>query len=175
MFRVPGLALTLVTLTAAAPAIAGQQEATANPVDAVAACRAVTDPAGRLACFDKAAADLVVARDKKDVVVLDREDVKKTRRSLFGFTLPRLPFLKGGDGKDEPEEEMKLETTIESTRSLGYGKWALRTPEGANWQTTEEGDFTPKSGDRILIRRGSLGGYFIKIGNKRAVRAIRVS
>lgn len=168
MNRTLGIASLLIM--SAVPAGA-QGQGGDNPVDAVAACRAITDTTARLACFDTAAAALVAARDRKDVVVLDQAEVKKTRRSLFGFNLPRIKLF--GDGDTEQEKE--LETTVESARALGYGKWALRTAEGANWQTTESAPFTLRSGQNIVIRRAALGSYMLKLGNERAVRAVRVN
>lgn len=60
-------------------------------VDAIAECRKIADPQKRLACYDDATATLVDARDQRDILVLDREDVKKTKQALFGFSTPALP------------------------------------------------------------------------------------
>lgn len=169
MFRVSATLLIIAAI--GVPSAVAQDSPSANPADAIAACRTITNPTDRLACFDQAAAALVTARDKKDVAILDRTEVKKTRRSLFGFALPRLKFLES-DGKEERETE--IATTIESARALGYGKWVLRTAEGATWQTTEPMGDTPRSGANIVIRRGALGSYMLKVERYKAVRAMRV-
>lgn len=170
MFRASAGAIGIAIM--GVPTAHAQDAPASNPADAIAACRSIASPTERLACFDKAAEALEAARAKKDLVVLDRSDVKKTRRSLFGFTLPRLKFLEG-DGKEEAETE--IATTIESARALGYGKWTLRTAEGAIWQTTEAMVDTPKAGAAVVIRRGALGSYMLKVERYKAVRAKRVN
>lgn len=148
---------------------AAAQEAPADPVASLTACRNVAEPAARLACYDQTATALQTARDNKELVVLDKTEVKKTRRTLFGFSLPRIKFL---ENEDEPEPQ--IETTIDWARPLAGGKWTLRTPEGATWQTTEPMADAPRAGDKITIKRGTLGGYFLKVGGLRAIRAMRV-
>ena len=75
-------------------------------LNAVTACRAIGDATQRLACYDEAATRLTQAVGRNDVVVLDREDIRQTRRSLFGFHLPRLPLFGGGarEVQETPEE-----------------------------------------------------------------------
>lgn len=152
------------------PGIAWAQEAVPDPVQSLTACRAITASDARLACYDQAATALQTAREQKQIVVLDQAEVKKTRRSLFGFAMPRIKFLEG-DGEPEPQ----IDTSIDWTRSLGNGKWAFRTVEGANWQTTEASDALPRTGDKLTIKRGAIGGYFVKFGKSRAVRAMRLN
>ena len=83
----------------------------------VTACRSIANSAARLACYDGSVAKLADASDKKDVVVLDRAEVQKTKRSLFGFDLPRLPFFdNAGDSKDKKasDEFAQIEARITS-------------------------------------------------------------
>lgn len=159
----------VLAVVAAFPYGAQAQTPAGDPVEAMTKCRSIADSTARLACFDAAAAAVETARERQEIVVLDRGEVKKTRRSLFGFTIPRLKFLEG-DGKEEVSE---IETTVESVRALGYGKWAVGTTEGASWQTTEALGDTPRVGAKVRIRRGALGSYFLKIGNDKAARAKR--
>src|SRR5690348_11471763 len=67
----------------------------ATPVSKLVECRKIADPAARLQCYDAGVDNLNAAVKSGSIVVVDREDVRKTRRSLFGFTLPKLPFFKG--------------------------------------------------------------------------------
>lgn len=144
-------------------------------------CRRVADATERLACFDKESAILDDASARNELTVLDKEAVRKTRRSLFGFGLPRLPFLsdsKDGPGKDAENEEGdgKLTATIASARSLGYGKWAFDLDDGAHWVTTEAVVQTdPAKGASVVIRRGALGAYFASFAGSRQVRVKRVN
>lgn len=158
----------IVALSLSVPSIAHAQTDGGDVVSSMTRCRSIAEPAARLACFDQAAAAVETAREKKELVVLDKAEVKKTRRTLFGFSLPRIKFL---EGEDDPEPQ--IETTVDWARSLGNGKWALKTKEGATWQTTEAMIDAPRTGDKLTIRRGTLGSYFIKIGSFKAVRAMR--
>jgi hypothetical protein len=140
--------------------------------DDLVACRAIAGDAERLACFDKAATEMETARAEKQLVVLDRSAVQKTRRSLFGFSLPDLPFF---DGDDSDEEEVKeIVTTFATVRELGMGKWQFTVPDGGTWQSTEALTSIPKVGQSITIKKGIAGGYMLKIGNGPLRRVKRV-
>ncbi|SFS11483.1 hypothetical protein [Sphingomonas jatrophae] len=142
-------------------------------------CRAITAPEARLDCFDKAAAALEQAVASKDVRIIDRQDIKTARRSLFGFTLPRVGLF-GGGGKDEADDEKgegftELNTKIVSVREAGNGRMELRLEqEGMVWMTTDPMSFPPKAGKAIRIRKGALGNYFLAIDGERSVRGVRV-
>lgn len=163
--------LAIIALAALAPLPATAQDDPTGPLDTVIACRTTADTAARLACYDRATAALAEAREKKEVVVLDRPGMKKVRRSLFGFSTGKLPFLPDG------QEDNELETAIVSLRSLGHGKWAFRTREDAEWRTTEAitSPNPPRVGQAIVIRRAALGSYMAKIPGYRTVRIMRVS
>jgi hypothetical protein len=164
------LALAAATAAGAAP------KRTVPPVvQELSACRALADDAARLRCYDAAAAALAQAADKGDIVIVDRDDVRKTRKSLFGFNVPKLPFFSGDDSASDQQDEITAK--IAGAHSLGNGKWAIRLEDGAVWETTEAKAAvrTPRAGDEVLIKRGSLGGYFLRIKGQRTLRARRVS
>lgn len=157
-----------------ATSVQAEDEAPPKTYVDLLACRSIEDANARLACFDKSSADLEKAREAKEVVLLDRADVRKTRRSLFGFTLPNLPFFDGDDSADE-EEIKEIKTTFETVRDLGLGKWQFTVPEGGTWQTTEALTTYPKEGQAITIKKGIAGGYMLKIGNGPLRRVKRVN
>ena len=143
-------------------------------VSEMMACRAMTDDAARLACYDRAVGNLQQAVASREVVIVNSADVRKARRSLFGFTLPKLSIF--GDKDDTPEVK-EIRTKITSVRSLGYGKWEIRLEDGARWETTERlrmGE-VPEVGDAIRISKGALGNYFLSVAGGSSVRARRVS
>ena len=164
LIAVPSLAQEKPPVSAAPPA----------PVSEMMGCRAMTDNAARLACYDRAVGQLQQAVATREVVIVSSTDVRKARRSLFGFALPKLPFF--GE-KDETAEVKEIRTKIASVRSLGYGKWEIRLEDGARWETTEglrEGDI-PGAGDAIRITKGAFGNYFLSVSGGNSVRARRVS
>lgn len=140
--------------------------------EALNACRGIADNSQRLACFDSASARLSAAVDSKQIVVVEEKEVQKTKRSLFGFRLPDLSIFGGND--NDSEEDKTLVTTIKSLGKAQGGLWNIGIPEGAVWQTTEAMPFNPRIGDALEIKAGVMGGYFVKVRNKRAVRAKRV-
>lgn len=173
------IALTIAAGMAASAAIAQKVPQGSPFISAVTACQSVADPAQRLACFDASVAKLKTATDQREVVVVDKEQVRKTRRSLFGFSFPDLPKIFGGgdgddDAKDEPEFQ-QLESTIVKVGSPGNGKWIMVLPDGAAWQYTEVNrNVEPEAGDKILIKKAALGSFMANIDGQRAVRVQRI-
>lgn len=144
-------------------------------------CRAVTDDAARLACFDRQVGAIDAAAQRDEVVVLDKSELSKTRKTLFGFSFPKLPFLGGGDddadaGKPQEEGVTHIDATIASVRSLGYGKWQIGLDDGALWVTTEAMTARdPKVGQKIELKRAAMGSFMGKVDGGRAVRMKRIS
>lgn len=145
-------------------------------LDALTSCRAIVADAERLACYDRAAAALNAQVERKEVIVLDQQEVKKTKRSLFGFTLPRIGiFGGGGNGPGHEDTEFtQIETTVTSVRGTGYGKLRFTIEDGAVWQTTEPSPAEPKPGTKVTIKRAALGSYFIKFEGERTIKGMRI-
>lgn len=145
-------------------------------VAAVEACRPIADGAARLACYDRAVAALATARSRGDIRVVDRGELRQVRRSLFGFTVPKLPFF-GGSGGDRGEAEQKtLAAKLTSFRAIGEGFFRFSIDEPASsWESTE-GSFLgdPRPGAAVKIERGAMSSYFAQIGKAQWVRVRRV-
>ncbi|HEX9964203.1 MAG TPA: hypothetical protein VGB04_04390 [Allosphingosinicella sp.] len=172
-----GKIMVLAALAALAPAPAfakpKAREAGSNAlIQGLSACRAIADEKARLACYDAASERLAQAVERKELVVLDRQEINETRRSLFGFSVPNIPLFRGEGG----EQESQLETVIAGASSLGSGKWQIRLEDGAIWQTNEGwlGLADPRPGQKIVIKRGTLGNYFLRINGQRGIRGKRV-
>lgn len=171
MFLGTAFALTAAGLQpppAAAPAPAP------NVVSSLLECRRIADPAQRLACFDSASAAFDQARTNRDIVVVDREEVRNTRRSLFGFRLPNL-FGSGADDRTSGEPPLdEVTSTVQSFRSAGYGRYAMTLADGSEWTMIESDDDVELSrGDTVKIERAAFGSYRASIGGRRAVRVRR--
>ena len=169
--------LPIVVIAALAGAAAAKDPPKQSPlVGALEACRAIADPTQRLACYDKEAAALVTAAQTGDVAVVDKAEARRARKSLFGFAMPNLPFFSGDKSADEVSDT--LETTVTKASGLGYGKFRITIAEGnAVWETTETYSTMrePLAGDKISIKRGTLGSYVLRIGsNNRGVKGKRV-
>ena len=156
-------------------AVAKDPPAQSPLVTAIEACRTIADPTQRLACFDQSAEQLVNAARTGAVAVVDRSEVRKARKSLFGFSVPKIPFFSGDDSADAVSDT--LETTVTKAWGVGYGRYRLVIAEGnAEWETTEAYATMrePKAGDKVTIKRGPLGSYIMRIGSNRGVKSKRV-
>ncbi|HEY0624320.1 hypothetical protein [Sphingomonas sp.] len=166
--------LTLAAAALAAPA-AAQEAGGGKVVDAVTACRDVADSAARLACFDAAVARLAAAQDKKEVVVLDRAEVQKTRRSLFGFTLPRIKLFGGGDDEDNPEDIKEINGSVAGVSAVSGDRWTVTLDDDTRWITTESSrGFPPRAGETVRIRRAALGSYDASFNKRRTIKVRRI-
>lgn len=147
----------------------------ARIVDDLAACRAIAADAPRLACFDRTAAALETARADKQLVVVDREDVQKTKRSLFGFSLPKINLFGGGDGKADDEPELKeIDSVLKGVRSIPNGLFVVTLEDGQQWQFIDPMNFPPRAGEPIHIKRGALGAYFGSVKGRTGVKIKRL-
>ena len=168
--------LICLTVSAAlllgAPAQAKDQAPPVQPqvFQAVVDCRKLVDPAQRLACYDKSVDALASAAEAKQVLVVDRSTTEKTKRSLFGLSLPKIKLF--GDNDDIEIE--KVESTIAAVSSTRDGSAIFVLADGARWKQTEGRDTFAKAGQKIEIRRGSMGSFFARINGQSGVRVIRL-
>lgn len=154
-----------------------QEMSSGGVMASLAHCRTIQADSARLACFDAAAIAIDSAVKAKDVTIVDRQDIRKARRSLFGFSVPHIPLFGGGDrdGGPKTDDFTELNTTIVSARPMDNGRLELRLAESdAVWMTTDPVPFPPKAGAKVRIRQGAMGNYFIAISGQRSVRGIRV-
>jgi hypothetical protein len=136
---------------------------------AVTQCRAVADPAVRLACFDRSVAALDTAETNKAVVVIDQHQVRETRRSLFGVSLPDTGVF--GGGKDLPQ----IETTLASASVDDFGRWSFVLADKARWTQTDDSIIArrPRANDKVIIKRAALGSFRLSVGGQPGVKAKR--
>ena len=175
---VAGSALAIVLVLAGGLGLAAQPgfPSSASLIDGLRKCRSVAGDSERAACYDGAAAALIGAVDAGDVRLVDREQVRKTRRQLFGTSAPELDILKG-DGKDAEESADLLETTITSAVRTGAANWRFTTTEGAVWEINNP----PRKiapimpGDKVVFKKASLGYFFIRINGQTGVKGKRIS
>lgn len=161
---------------AAAPSAAQDDPADVSGeyLEGLRACQVVADDTDRLACFDAAVGNIVTATETGDVQVIDREDMRQTRRSLFGFNLPNLGLF-GGSDEDEEEDEL-FTTTIASVRYLSSRKARFTTAEGAVWEMKNiPRRLRPiEAGDTVEFKPASLGYFFVRIDGQLGVKGRRI-
>jgi len=100
--------------------------------------------------------------------------MKLARQSLFGFSLPKISPLGNGENEQDEEDRKVLETTVSSARQMNDGNWRIQLADGVYWRQMEAKDiFAPKPGDKIKIRRASMGSYLASINGRTAFRIKR--
>ncbi len=160
----------------AAPALAQKIPEGPPPqqVTDLLACRAIADAQARLACFDKSAATIGEAVAKRDLVVFDREGVRKTKRGLFGFGIPNLGIF----GDDDDSVEIKqIDGEIVSTAFNADGGYIFRLADGSRW-TQMDGKplaIPPQTGDKVVVKKGALGSYIMSVARQPGVKVRRTN
>jgi hypothetical protein len=165
-----------VTCFAAFASAASAQEATPTDrpevLSRLVACRSVTAPEARLACYDAAAGALDSAQRQGEVVVVDRAQVSAARRQLFGFELPAISLFEQGPA---PERIDSVETSLTRAVMGGENKWVFVLSDGSTWRQidSERVTFQNEAGQAVRVRRATLGSYLLTVGRSRAVRVRR--
>ncbi len=171
--RRPYAMLIVATINATpCPAVAQQGSSSgAQVLDAFGDCRRIADDRERLACFDRAADRL--ARDRAGLVVLDREDMKRTRRSLFGMALPNIRIF--GRSDDDVPKITEIKAKVASAQRLQHGFYRIRLDDESVWETVEGAPYLdPAAGDAINIKAGTLGSFRANVRKERPVRIKRL-
>jgi len=169
----------LMLAGAAAALFATEAQARSTPesgppaaVQSLLACQSIPDAGQRLSCFDKAAQGLSDAMTRKEVVVIDKARANEAKRSLFGFSIPNFGALFGaGD-----EQVNQIESTVAGAFENGYEGWTIKLADGSTWQQTDGAPIAlpPRRGDKVVVKRGTMGSYFLKLGSQPGIRAKRV-
>ena len=166
------VALGAAGLACAAPALAQQQQpaGTPNALAGLMSCRALTQDAQRLACFDREAQRLGTSVQAREVVVVDRESIRESRRSLFGLRLPRIAIF--DNDEDAPKE---IKSSISKVDKLNFDRHQLTLSDGSVWRTMEDVQgFFPRAGEEIVVSKAGIAGYRARIDGGRALRVERV-
>lgn len=177
-----GMKVTLavvVTTSCVVPAFGKDAQPRPEILQTLVNCRTVADSAARLTCYDTQVARLDAAESRKELVVVDKEEIKKARRGLFGLSLPDLGGLFGGgdEKKDEPLGSVsEIESTIKSARTDQFGNWSIVIADGARWVQTEPKSMRdPKLGQPIKIRKAALGSFMANINGQTGFKVKRVN
>ncbi len=164
----------------AAPGLAQDAAKSPNAVAKVFECRAIADDTARLACFDRSVAEFETARTKGDVAIVDREDVRQTRRKLFGFSIPDFGIFGGHKdehGRDE-EDKDEVKEIVGTIKAVARGRdgFIVTLDDGARWAQTDGKVLgrSPKPGEPVTIKRGVLGSYKMSFKIGPGVKARRV-
>lgn len=159
-------------LVLAAPA-AGARKAVPQgspAVDNLVKCRQIADAGQRLACYDTNVAPLETAIAKKQILIVDRSKAEAANRSLFGYGTSGFGQFLGLGNLD------KIESTVASSGFNGDGGVTVTLADGSRWSQQDDkqmyGDI--KKGAKVVIVRGTLGSYIVRITGQVGFKAIRI-
>jgi hypothetical protein len=174
--RVVGLIMAGAALSGT-PAMAQKRSADGPPpaqISGLLECRNIADSAQRLACYDKAASVIDDAVSKKDLVVFDRESVRKTKRGLFGLSVPDLGIF--GD-EDNAVEVKQIDGEVVSTAMNADGGYIFRLADGSRWSQTDGKPIAlpPEAGDKVVVKKGTFGSYILSVGRQPGVKVRRIN
>lgn len=174
------LLIAIALVTAAAPADAQRRRATPTPerpavLNQLTACRQIAAEPERLACYDRQVAALEAAEAAREIAVVDRQQIRRTRRSLFGLTLPDLGIFGGDDDEGEDGAAVnEINSTILAVGSGADGRMIYRLADNSVWVQTEGRiGRMPRSGEAVRIRRGPLGSFIANIAERPGIRVVR--
>jgi hypothetical protein len=167
-----GGAVLLIAVASSGEARPIPDTGTPPAVQQLIACRSITDPTQRLACYDRQSDALGQAIAKKDVVVIDKAKATATRRSLFGFSIPDFGGLFGGAGDDVKQ----IESTVAASGPNADGGWTVKLADGSMWTQTDDTPvaLAPTRGDKVVVVRGALGAYFLHLGKQPGFKVRRI-
>jgi hypothetical protein len=170
----PIFARAAVVAIATVPAMASAAPAPSPVLVRLESCRSISDASARLACFDRESAALVSAVHTGNVAVVDQGQMREARRSLFGFQMPKLPFFAGDKSADTASDQ--LESTVRSVEGIGRDRYRVTIADGAVWETIDSPMrlAEPRPGNRIVIKKASLGSYFLRFDGQLGVKGRRV-
>jgi hypothetical protein len=184
--------LLLVCLVCGLPCTA------AEPLAGLLACRALTDSAARLACFDRETAALasapaapVAAAAPAAPAAAAPEGNSAAPAALVSAPAPRnaAPVLDaqqafGLSGSAiaaheeaagaRPQKLAKIEARVVALALTGEGRTLFTLDNTQVWRQLEsDGDMLAKLGDSATISRGLLGSYWLQLKNGRGCKVTR--
>lgn len=173
----------LTVVMAASGTSADSESGRPSALVALVACRTIPDEKRRVLCYDREVEALDSAERDRKIVVLDQEQVRTTRRSLFGFALPALKLFSGrpADSKNRDaanEELMTLDTVVTKIERLGDGQVMFIVEGGARWVQTDDRTLSlarARPGTKVHFTKGALGSYFAAFEHAIAIKVRRLN
>lgn len=168
-----GMAMVSAASAASAQDSAANEVTSSDYITELKTCRGIAAEAQRLACFDISVGAIIAAADSGEVRVVDREVVRETRRSLFGFALPRLGIF---GSVDDDEDVSMLTSSITDVRRLPRDTYIITIAEGSKWQVSNAPLRLrpPEVGNSVVLKKASLGSFLIRIDGQIGVKGRRI-
>ena len=104
--------------------------------------------------------------------MFDREGVRKTKRGLFGFSIPNLGIF----GDDDGTEVKQIEGAIAGYGHNADGGYIFRLADGTRWSQMDDKVLAipPRNGEKVVVKRGALGSYILALDKRPGVKVKRI-
>lgn len=135
-------------------------------------CRSVASADQRLACFDREAASMDQAIASRNLVVIDKEKAREASRGLFGFSIPNFGGIFGGDGS----EVTQIESTVAKSGRNAVGGWVFYLADKSVWSQQDDWPLglPPERGDKVVVSKGSLGSFKLRLNKQPEIKVKRI-
>ncbi len=143
----------------------------AEPLTALFNCENLSSSEAVATCFRNEAQQLRTRIAQGDVMVIDKAAAEERSRSTFGQR--RDETIAATLGVEAPD---RIESTLASAAALGDGKHRFTLADGSQWLQTDSDRVRPgmRAGQSVVVKRATLGSYFLQIENRRDIRVRRV-
>jgi len=155
---------------------AGAAFAQEAPLTKIYGCAAITNADERLACYDSAVSVLKQAEATGSVAVVSKDQIAAAEKQSFGLPTPSLSSVaKSAAPAAAPDPLDRVDVTITSVTRKSPVLLRITLDNGQVWDEYDN-SFGRLSGFPLNaeIRRGALGGFMIKVGDRPLVRVRRV-
>jgi hypothetical protein len=144
--------------------------------DALRACTAELDDARRLACFDRAMAQLGETKNVVQPPAVAAAPAQPAVSAEDRFGRAGIMVQEELDRKlAESTELKKLEATVTKITTRALGELVITLDNGQVWlQQTADPHFDVDVQDKITIKPGALGSYLLVAPSRRSTRVTRL-
>ena len=164
------LAAVALVSAGTAPAARRVQPGTPAQVQRLMSCRTIAAADQRLACYDREVTSMQQAIANQDLYMVDKERARAAGRSLFGFSIPNFGGLFGNS-----DQISQIDGTIKGAGHNSDGGWLITLEDGSVWtQTDDWPGFEARPGEKVTVKRGVLGSFWLSSPGKNGIKVKRV-
>lgn len=144
----------------------------ADPLTSLLACRAISHPGARLACFDRESARLV--RAHRGPRVAGAREPSLAPKRTFGLPQGVIDARAIARGA-QPKPLSHLSARIARITRTADGRLLFGLDNGQMWvELQEHGDLLAKPGEHVRISRQMFGSYWMQLPSGRGFKVMRV-
>lgn len=142
-------------------------------------CDGIADRMARLDCFDRLSQQMKAERARPEPAAAPPKAARRAPPPApptltgFGSETVKAPRVARPDA---PKPVTAQTMVVADVRQVGPGYWQFTLADGARWRGDElRPTFQPpRKGERITIRRGAMGAYYLDARHQPTMRVVRI-